>query len=60
MKSKENKKQKKNYFIYLLYRVERCIEQKKDPGWMSSRLQKILFYLEIIPKHQQIKRNICL
>lgn len=38
-----------------MYRVETCTEQKKDIGWKFSRLQKTLFYFDIIPKHQQLK-----
>jgi hypothetical protein len=31
------------------------VEQKKDTGWKSSGGQKMLFYFELIPKHQQQK-----
>jgi hypothetical protein len=36
-------------------RVEKFVEQKKDAGWKSLGSQKILFYFELIPKHQQQK-----
>ena len=31
------------------------VEPKRDAGWKSTVGQKMLFYFELIPKHQQQK-----